>query len=197
MAQTSLNPICKEFLDLLLKPPYYSLQHMVIWHEGSVERYELLKVTRLQAGAVCRMFAYFPYQLGVQSVRNSGPYGSESCAAGWFCQWVYRMFILWSLYTDLKRFTITFDFTLSLRDLKSRCPSGPVRMDSPLCTPSSICALVSSVLFVHAVKYIALPKCLTVCLTGLTRGCSIYTATAAPRTGFICTRLVCLYLLVA
>jgi len=192
MAQTSLYSICKEFLVLLPKPLYYSLQHIFIWHEGFLVLYKRLKVTWLQPGAVCRMFAYLPFQFGVHLVRNSGPYGRGHCAAGWCCQWVYRSFFLWSLYTDLKRFTVAFGFTLSLRDLKSRYPSGTVRIDSPLWTPSSSFAVVSSVLFVHAVKCTALPKCLKVGLLGITRVCTIFTATAAPRTGFICTCRVCL-----
>jgi hypothetical protein len=177
------------------KPPYCSLQHMVIWHEGFLEIHNWLKIAWVQAGAVCRIFAYLPLQLGLQLVHNSGPYGSEPCVA-WCCQWLHRTFILWSLYTDLKHLTVAFEFTLSLRDLKSRCPSGPLRIYSPLRMPSSSFAVVSFVLFVHAVKCTALPKHLQLCLTGTTRVCTIYTATAAPRTGFIWTRLICLYLLV-
>jgi len=152
----------KEFLVLLPKPLYYSLKHIFIWHEGFLELYKRLKITWLQAGAVCRMFAYLPFQLGVHLVRNLGLYGRGPCVTGWCCQWVFRMFILWSLYTDLKRFTVAFGFTLSLRDLKSRYPSGPVRIDSSLRTPTSSCAAVSSALLVHAVKCNALPKYLEV-----------------------------------
>jgi len=69
MAQTSLYPICKEFLVLRPKPLYYSLQHIFIWHEDFLELYKRLKITWLQAGSVCRMFAYLPFSVW----RSFGP----------------------------------------------------------------------------------------------------------------------------
>jgi hypothetical protein len=48
--QKSSYPICKQFLDLLLKQLYYSLQHMVIWREGLLERPKPFKITWCNSG---------------------------------------------------------------------------------------------------------------------------------------------------